>query len=323
MTLARWGRGASPWALGAAAVAALATLGFALPTYPLLVLTEICIMGTFALGFNLLFGVTGLLSFGQAGFFGAGGYLGALVLLHGPPSLWLALLAGSGGALLLAIPIGALCVRRDEIFFAILTLGLGMMLYTVAFNWREVTGGSDGLTGFPVPPLALGFAEVSLFEPRNMYLFTLAVAAVVAAVLFRVVRSPFGLLLAAARENRERLAFVGGNVRGLRLAAFVASAAVSGLAGTLFALFTRIATPDMLHWSFSARPVLMTILGGAGTFLGPVVGAAAFFGLEHLVTRVTEDWMIVLGALLVPLVILFPRGLLGTVARRSERRARP
>ena len=307
-------------ALAVAAFAALAALAFLLSSYPLVVLTEILILGTFALGFNLLFGYAGLLSFGQAAFFGTGAYVAALVLLHGPRSLWLALLAAVAGASLLALPLGALAVRRDEIFFSILTLGLGMMIHTVAFGWREVTGGSDGLTGFPVPRLDLLVASVPLARPRNMYLLALAATALVALALDRVVRSPFGLLLRASRENRQRLAFAGGNVPRLRLAAFVLSAAVCGLAGALFALFNRIAAPDMLHWSFSARPVLMTILGGAGTFLGPLVGAAAFFGLEQLVTGWTQDWMIVLGALLVPIVILFPRGIVGTLAERFAAR---
>ncbi len=306
----------------ALAVAALAAAAFLLPSYPLVVATEIFILGIFALGFNLLFGSAGLLSFGQAAFFGTGAYAAALVLLHGPRSVWLALGAGVVSAAAVALLLGALAVRRNEIYFSILTLGLGMMVYTVAFEWREVTGGSDGLTGFPVPRLDLGFADLPLARPRNMYLFALAALVLVALLLRRVVGSPFGLLLRASRENRERLAFAGASVARLRLGAFVLSGAVSGLAGVLFALFNRIATPDMAHWSFSARPVLMTILGGSGEFLGPLVGAAAFFGLEQLVTRWTEDWMFVLGLLLVPLVILFPRGLVGTAAAlRARRRA--
>ncbi len=315
-------RGWSVPVLGSLAVAGLAGVSFLVSTYPLILMTEILIMGIFALGFNLLFGYTGLLSFGQAGFFGAGAYLGGLLLRHGPESLPLALLAGTGGAALLALPIGALCVRRDEIFFAILTLGFGMMLHTVAFNWREVTGGSDGLTGFPVPPLSLAGMQVSLFHPRHMFLFVLGCAALVALLLWRAVNSPSGLLLRAVRENKERLAFVGGNVPAIRLSAFVAAGAVSGLAGILFALFNRVAAPDMAHWTFSARPVLMTILGGTTTFLGPLAGAAVFFTLEHLVTKYTQNWMIFLGSILVPLVILFPQGILGSLVSRLYRARR-
>jgi len=306
------GRAAAVRFLAAGAVVALVALAFFLPSYALLVATEILILGTFALGFNLLFGYAGLLSFGQAAFFGAGAYAAAFLLLHGVQSVWLVLLAGTLAAALLALPLGALAVRRDEIYFSILTLGLGMMVNAVAWNWREVTGGSDGLTGFGVPKLGLVVAEVALARPRNMYLLALAVAVLVVLLLRRIVASPFGLLLQASRENRERIAFVGGSVARLRLAAFVLSAAVSGLAGVLFAIFNRVATPDMAHWSFSARPVLMTVLGGAGTFLGPLVGAAAFYGLEQAVTAYTQNWMIVLGVLLVPIVILLPKGILGT-----------
>jgi branched-chain amino acid transport system permease protein len=306
-------RRAAGWALAAAAIVALAALAFVLTSYPLIVATEIFILATFALGFNLLFGYAGLLSFGQAAYFGVGGYAATLLLLHGPRSVWIALAGGVAAAALAALVLGALAVRRDEIYFSILTLGLGMMVYTVAFGWREVTGGSDGLTGFAVPRLELGLASLPLARPRNMYLLCLAALALVALLVRRVVSSPFGLLLRATRENRDRMPFVGGSVARIRLAAFVLSGAISGLAGVLFTIFNRIASPEMTHWSFSARPVLMTILGGSGTFLGPVVGAAAFLGLEQLVTRWTQDWLFVLGLVLVPIVLFFPRGLVGTL----------
>ncbi|GAB6064514.1 branched-chain amino acid ABC transporter permease [Deferrisoma palaeochoriense] len=292
-----------------AVLGALVAWPFAVPVYWVFLATEVLIMGLFAMSFNLLFGGAGLLSFGQAALFGVGSYGAALVLLHGPPSLGLAFVAGVGGAAAVAAVIGYLCVRRDEIFFAMLTLGFGMMLYTVAHNWREGTGGSDGLSGFAVPGLPGG---ISLYAPVHMYFFTLAVVAAGVALLWRVQRSAFGLILRASRENRERLAFVGGAVPRYRLAAFVLSGALSGVAGVLFCLFNQMATPDLMHWSASARPVLMTILGGAGVFPGPLFGAAAFFALEQVVTHFTENWMLVLGAVLIPVVIFFPEGLLGT-----------
>jgi branched-chain amino acid transport system permease protein len=308
------------WALAAGGVALLAALSFVLSTYTLIVATEVFILATFALGFNLLFGYGGLLSFGQGAYFGVGGYAAALLLSHGPRSVWLALAGGVAAAALAAALLGALAVRRDRIYFSILTLGLGMMVHAILFGWREVTGGSDGLTGFPVPRVDLGVADVPLAHPRNMYLLCLAALAVVALVVRRVIASPFGLLLRATRENRDRIPFVGGSVPLVRLAAFVLSGAIAGLAGVLFTLFNRIAQPDMAHWSFSARPVLMTILGGSGTFLGPVVGAAAFLGLEQLVTRFTQYWQFVLGLVLVPTVLFFPRGLVGTIEGLLSRR---
>lgn len=281
--------------------------------YGVIILTEILIMSLFALSFNILFGYTGLLSFGQAGFFGAGGYFAVLMLLHYSDSIWPALIAGIVGAALLSAIIGWLCVRLDEIYFAILTLGFGMMLFTVAHDWRSVSGGSDGLGGFTFPSLVFFGWEIALANPRIYYYFVLALVTVGSLVLMRVVRSPYGLLLTATRENHQRVSFVGANVRTVRLCAFILAGSMAGMAGVLFALFNRIASPEMLHWSFSGKAVLMTILGGSGVFLGPAVGAAVFFVLEHYITSYTENWMIFLGAILIVLVLLFPRGILGTI----------
>lgn len=291
----------------------LSAAPFFLSTYWVITLTEILTMSLFAMSFNLLFGYTGLLSFGQAGFFGAGGYFAVLSLLHGPQSLWAALAAAIFGTCILAVFIGWLCVRLDEIYFAILTLGFGMMLFTIAHNWRSVTGGSDGLGNFSLPPLDILGWQISLGHPRHFYYLVLAVTTLGTALLWRVVRSPFGLLLQASRENSRRIDFMGVNVRTVRLMAFVIAGVLAGLAGALYALFNRIASPEMLHWSFSGKAVLMTILGGADVLLGPGVGAAVFFVLEHIITLFTTSWMIFLGAILVVLVLLFPKGILGSV----------
>jgi branched-chain amino acid transport system permease protein len=315
-----------PWIAGLVLFAALLAAPFGLSMYGVIILTEILTMSLFAMSFNLLFGYTGLLSFGQAGFFGAGGYFAVLTLLHGPHSLWAALAAALLGSALLALAIGWFCVRLDEIYFAILTLGFGMMLFTVAHNWRSVTGGSDGLGSFSIPELSLFGAQFSLFNPKTFYFLVLCVVALGVLLLMRVVGSPFGLLLKATRENSNRVAFVGANVRSVRLFAFVVAGALAGVGGALFALFNRIASPEMLHWAFSGKAVLMTILGGSGVFLGPAVGAAIFFVLEHLITAYTTNWMIFLGAILVVLVLLFPRGVLGSaldLAGRSRRARNP
>jgi len=286
---------------------------FGLPTYWTMILTEVLIMGLLAMSFNLLFGYTGLLSFGQAGFFGVGAYTTALFLSTGSNSLLLGLVAALVAGAMTAAVIGFLCVRRDEIYFAMITLGFGMMLYTVAHNWFDLTGGSDGLPVMHVPPLNVLGGQFSLFDPAVMYFFVLSVAAVCIFFLWRVVHSPFGLMLTAIRENKQRLAFVGAGVQNLRLAAFVIAGAIAGIAGGLFCLFNAMATPDILHWGFSSRPVLMTVLGGSGIFFGPLFGAAIFFGLEQLITDLTENWMIFLGLILIPVVIFFPRGILGSL----------
>jgi branched-chain amino acid transport system permease protein len=306
--------------MGGIMLTALVAAPFVLSMYWIIVLTEILTMSLFALSFNLLFGYTGLLSFGQAGFFGAGGYFAVLTLIHGPQSLWAALAAGLLGAALLALVIGWFCVRLDEIYFAILTLGFGMMLFTVAHNWRAVTGGSDGLGGFSIPEMSLLGLQVNLFNPKNFYLLVLFVVVLGVLLLLRVVQSPFGLLLKATRENSNRVSFVGANVRSVRLFAFVLAGALAGIGGALFALFNRIASPEMLHWSFSGKAVLMTILGGSGVFLGPAAGAVIFFLLEHVITAYTTNWMLFLGAMLVVLVLAFPKGVLGSVLGLLARR---
>ena len=292
---------------------------FFLPTYWTFIFGEILIMALFAMSFNLLLGYSGLLSFGQAGFFGVGAYAAALLILKGWQSLTLIMLAGAISAALAAAVIGYLCVRRDEIYFAMITLGFGMMLYTIAHNWIELTGGSDGLPLAVIPALKLPGLELSLFDPRNMYLFILFVVLAGIFFLWRLVQSPFGLLLTAVRENKERLAFVGADVRMVRLTAFTIAGALAGLSGALFCLFNSMATPDFMHWSYSARPVLMTILGGSGVFFGPAFGAAVFFLLEQVITNLTDNWMIFLGAILIPVVIFFPQGILGTISNYFSR----
>lgn len=299
------------WIIAALIVAV--ALPFLLPIYWTLILTEILIMGFFAMSFNLMMGYTGLLSFGQAGFFGVGAYAVVIWLGRDNPSLFMALASSVVTAAMVSAVIGWLCVRRDEIFFAMITLGFGMMLYTIAHNWLEVTGGSDGLPLMAVPDLNLFGAKFSLYVPRNMYFLILAVCAVGVIVLWHIVQSPFGLLLTAMRENKERLSFVGADVRRVRLFAFVIAGGLAGLAGGLFALFNAMATPDIMHWSFSARPVMMTILGGSGLFFGPAFGAGLFFALEQITTHFTDNWMIVLGLILIPVVLFFPNGTLGTL----------
>jgi len=288
---------------------------FFLPTYWTFILGEILIMALFSMSFNLLLGYSGLLSFGQAGFFGVGAYAAALLILKGWQSLSLILLVGVFSAALAAVVIGFLCVRRDEIYFAMITLGFGMMLFTIAHNWIELTGGSDGLPLAALPTLRLPGLELSLFDPRNMYLFILAVFLAGIFLLWRLVRSPFGLILTAVRENKERLAFVGADVRMVRLTAFTIAGGLAGLSGALFCLFNSMATPDFMHWSYSARP----ILGGSGVFLGPAFGAAVFFLLEQVITHITDNWMIFLGAILIPVVIFFPQGILGTIVKYFDR----
>lgn len=300
-------------------LAALLLALFWLPAYApyfyLFVATRILLMGLFAASFNLIFGYGGMLSFGHAAFFGAGAYTSALILLHLGWPLVAVLVVAMLVCAVLAWVIGAFCVRLDEVYFAMLTLAFGMMVYAIVHQWRSVTNGSDGIAGFPLGRFGLGI-DLVLADPAVYYRVVLVVVAVAAALLYRIVRSPFGLLLTAIRQNGERVAFCGVDVRRHRLIAFVIAGVFAGLAGALFAPFNRVASPDMVHWTQSAQPVLMTILGGAGYFLGPFAGAAIFVLLETWITTWTTHWMLFLGIVLGVLVIFFRRGIFGTVLDR-------
>jgi len=220
-----------------------------LNTYLVLLLTEIMIMGIFALSFNLLFGYTGLLSFGHAAFFGVGGYITAFLLVHEVPSLIFVLAVSVLAAVLSAMIIGFFAVRLDEIYFAILTLGFGMMFYSLAHQWRSVTGGSDGLTGLVIPQLGWHTIKIDIASPRAYYYVVALFFLLVVWLLLRLTRSAFGLILLSIRENKERAAFTGVNIRGYRLACFVIAGGFAGLAGGLFAVFDRMASPSMGYTS--------------------------------------------------------------------------
>ena len=287
-----------------------------IPIYWVMLLSEVLIMGLMAVSFNLLLGYTGLLSFGQGAFFGIGAYTTALMLQAGYENLFMILLSGILVALLAALIVGFFSVRLDEIFFAMITLAFGMMFFSIAHNWLDVTGGSDGLPIFNLPSLNLFGLELTFYSPINMYYLVFVTVLIGICLLWMIVHSPFGLILKAMRENKQRVSFVGGNVKTLRIVAFAISGAFTGLAGVLFSLFNNMATPEFMHWSFSTKPIIMSIIGGTGVFLGPLFGAGIFFVLEQIIIQYTENWMFFLGVILVPIVLFFPQGVFGTLRNK-------
>ncbi|MDJ0554375.1 MAG: branched-chain amino acid ABC transporter permease [Microcoleaceae cyanobacterium MO_207.B10] len=298
--------------------------------FNLILLTEILLMALFSLSFNLLFGYGGLLSFGHAGYFATGAYVSAYLIKASIPII-LAIPIAVITAFLVAIIIGYFSVRVDKIYFAMLTLAFGMMIYTILFQWREVTGGSDGITGVIAKDLGIPGLPIKILGFTNYYYVTLIIVAIATYILWRIIRSPFGEILQASRENPIRLQFVGIDVRHLRWIAFAIAGGMAGLAGALWSPFQRVANPEIAHWSFSAIPVLMTILGGASRFAGPIVGATVFLLLEHwvqsyqaniwqwlatlpifspqLAQQQIDLWNLLLGLLLIPLILGFRGGL--------------
>jgi branched-chain amino acid transport system permease protein len=269
--------------------------------------TEILIMSLFALAFNLLFGYTGLLSFGHAAYFALGAYTTGLILVRVTPSIPLAIFGGIITATLAAWIIGFFCVRLDEIYFAMLTLAFGMMIHAIIWQWDSLTGGGDGLVGIPRPHLWL----FDLSNITTYYYFVLIIVSICAAILWVIVHSPFGLTLKSIRENHERVEFLGINMRRYRLLSFLISGLFCGVAGALFAPFEMAISPETAFWTKSAEPVFMSLLGGMNIFFGPVAGAAIFMYLKEIISGYTEYWMFPLGAILILLVIFLPGGVIG------------
>jgi branched-chain amino acid transport system permease protein len=282
---------------------------------------QVLIYGLFALGFNLLYGYTGLLSFGSAAYWGLGAYgTGIAVAKLGVTSIWLSLgmgllAAGVGGAL-----IGLFCLRRRGIYFAMLTLAFAQLLYFIGFHLADWTGGDDGLRGITRPALGLPGWSVSIDTSTRFYYFALVIVGLSVAALDRILRSPFGTVLQAIREIPARAAACGYDIQRVKWLSFVFYALFMGLAGGLEALRLNVVPIESLFWATSGQVVIMTLLGGAGTFFGPFVGAATWLVLEDRIALYTESWALVIGAIFVLFVIFLPKGIWGTLMARVSPR---
>jgi branched-chain amino acid transport system permease protein len=303
-------------------VAALLPL-FASP-YLLLLMLPFIAYSIALFGFNLLFGTTGLLSFGHALFLGVGAYTAAAMSSKfGILSFEIILATAALASALLALLVGALCVRYTKIFFGMLTLAFGMLFHSFLFKFYAVTGGDQGMR--VLRPLLLGMewrGGKTAFLTGPFYYYALALLAVLGLLMWRITQSPFGLHLRAIRENAGKAAYVGVEIFRMRLAAFVISAVYGGIGGTILAVTTGLADPELAYWTHSGNLVFMAVLGGSGTFVGPAIGALVFVILQDFVMAITQYWRFVMGAVLVGLVIFMPQGLAGTVELLLSRRDR-
>jgi branched-chain amino acid transport system permease protein len=287
--------------------------------YPMLVMQILC-FALFACAFNLLLGFTGLLSFGHAAFFGAGAYTAGYVLLHFGVTPETGLLAGTAVAGLLGAVFGALAIRRQGIYFAMITLALAQMVYFFCLQ-APFTGGEDGLQGVPRGEL---FGLVSLQPEADRPAYTLYYTVLVIfglgfALIYRIVHSPFGQVLKAIRENEPRALSLGYAVDRYKLLAFTLSAALSGLAGSTKTLVLGFATLTDVHWATSGEIVLMSLVGGVGTLLGPVIGAGVIVALQHELADRVGPWVtVIMGVIFIACVLLFRRGIVGEVAARFQ-----
>ena len=276
--------------------------------------TQVLIYGLFALGFNLLYGYTGLLSFGSAAYWGLGAYGTGIALAKlKVGSIWLALAVGLGAALLGGAIVGFFCLRRRGIYFAMLTLAFAQLLYFTGFHLADWTGGDDGLRGITVPAVGVFGWHLALDRSIAFYYFTLIVVGLAVAALKRILDSPFGAVLQAIRENTDRATACGYDIARIKHLSFVFYALFCGLAGALDALRLTVVPIESLHWSTSGQVVIMTLLGGAGTFFGPFVGAGAFLVLEDLISARTESWPLAIGLIFMAFVLFLPKGIWGTL----------
>jgi branched-chain amino acid transport system permease protein len=283
---------------------------------------DIAIWALFATSLNLLVGVTGLVSFGHAAYFGIGAYTTGLLMKKAGVSFLLAFPAAGVLTGAFALAFGFFCVRLTRIYFAMLTLAFAQIVWAICFKWNEVTGGEQGMPEIPYPdfdrvaalPLIGGWRTAEYF-----YFLTLILVALCLWLLRRIVGSPFGRLLTTIRENAERAEFIGVNVRRYELAAFVLAGAFAGLAGGLFGIFNRGVFPDFAYWTKSSEVLIMTLLGGMGTFYGPALGAFVLILLNQQIVSYTEYWPFVLGVILVVLLFVFPGGLAGAAQAAARR----
>lgn len=305
---------------------ALSLLFLLLPLLPgqftLVVGTEILILGLFALSFNLIHGYMGQISFGHAAFFGLGAYTSALILRPliesgqlGSAGFFLALAAAVPVSALGALIVGFFCVRLTGIYFAMLSLAFGELLFYIVFSWYSFTKGDDGIQGLMPPAL--------LKSGVAYYYFTLAVVALAAFLLWKISRSPFGYTLRMLKDNPNRTSFLGIDPRRVMLLNFVIAGAFAGLAGALWGPFQRSVSPALLSWHQSGVPVFMTLIGGAGYFAGPLVGSIIYTGLNAYVTTFTIYWPMTIGLVILGMVLFLPGGILSALDGwvKSKRKA--
>jgi branched-chain amino acid transport system permease protein len=279
--------------------------------YEIYLATEILIFALFAISLNLMLGFGGLISFGHAAYFAIGAYS---IGVFGTTLQWPFVLTFVGAVVIsaaAALVIGYFCVRLKSIFLAMLTLAFGQFIWAIAFQWRSVTKGDTGFIGIRVPAL--------ISTPQSFYYFVLLVAVLGTALLWVITRSAFGRILVSTRENEMRAEFVGVNVKRIQLIAFVISGTFSAVAGGLFALFNRSVFPDFAWWTMSSEVLIMAILGGIHSFLGPALGAAAIILLDRSITEYTQYWPTVLGIILLIVLFVFPDGLAGLATRWRRR----
>jgi branched-chain amino acid transport system permease protein len=308
------------WTGFAAVVGLLIAAPLVLPEFWRRFLTEILIWGLLAMSSDLLIGYTGLVSFGHSAFFGLGMYGAAAALLSiRPPNIWLAIAYGLVSAAVVAAFVAYFSTRLRDIYFAITTLIFSQIFYVIIFTWTEVTGGENGLT-FSRPQLAVPGLFSLPFTSTSLHWFVLGVVTLSYLALRRVTQSPFGMVLQSIRENEARTRAIGYPIERYKIVAVMLSGLFAGLAGVLYAIQNRFAAPDFVFFLVSGEVVIFNVIGGIGTLVGPILGAAFFLLLREGLSRfLTEYYLIPVGIIFIAMVIFMPQGLLGFARRWLNR----
>ena len=302
---------------GVAVLLVLLILPVGLSSYHVSLATKMLILAVFAMSLDLLLGYAGLASLGHAAFFGVAAYAVGLLTLRAGFNPWFAfpialMVAAVTGALY-----GLLALRARGTYFLMITLALAQVLWGIAFGWRTMTGGDDGLPNVPRPQLGLPW---SLGDTVPFYYFTVLVVGLATVLLVCIVRSPFGYALRGIRESESRMLALGYNAWRYKYIAFVLASVFAGLSGCMYAYYNRFVGIEYLHVVRSAEALLMVILGGAGTLIGPALGAALIVLLENVISNYTQRWLLILGAIYVVVTLVAPRGLLGLVQQHWQKR---
>jgi len=297
----------------------LAVLPFIFPYTA--IATNVLIIGLFATGFNILLGYTGQLSFGHAAFYGLGAYGTALLMVKLKLPLWMGMAGGILTAVLGGLIIGFLSLRRSDVYFSLLTLAFSQILYFLAFQMRGLTGGDDGVRGIVIGrPFS-----IDLSQPLNMYYFTFVFFIIMTYLARVLLRSPFGKAIRAVKENEDRAITIGFDTQKVKLISFIISALYGGLAGSLFCLHLRFVGVEVFHWTMNGEVIFVSIVGGVGTYFGPIVGSATFILLHDILQVVFTRWELVVGGVLIWFILFFNQGIVGAIenaiASYRERKA--
>jgi branched-chain amino acid transport system permease protein len=303
-----------------AVVVLLCAMAPVAPSYILTLITEALIFSLFAMSLDLMVGYTRLYSFGHAAAYGLGAYTTALILLHFELPLLLGILAGVALSIIVAVPIAWICTKSTGVSFAMLTLAFAQLGYAMLYRFKDITGGSDGIGGIPRPAGPFGLA---VFQGKLGYFYLVIFSLVGSYLLCRtLVHSPFGAVLAGIRENDAKMRALGYNTRAYKWAAVVVAYGFGSLAGALYAPFAGFVAPELLFWLVSGRVLIMVVVGGAGTLIGPIIGGAFFLILEHELSETTELWPLIFGAIFIAFVMLAPEGIWGLLIKYAQAKAK-